>query len=171
MKQWIPGMSLEDYAAMWVDMEPHIRTLQKKAALAEKIVEFGTRGGVSTWALLESLVMTGTMISIDIDPNIPSMVPQPVLEDHRWSFLCADTTRLPLRTWADLVFIDTSHTYHDTQVELRAAAAMLPQTILLHDYLDPNYPGVQQAVDEFVGGPWKLKVEESPWGLAILTRT
>jgi hypothetical protein len=48
---------------------------------------------------------------------------------------------------------------------------MLPKRILLHDYLDPNYPGVRKAVDEYVAsGPWKLEVEESQWGLAVLTR-
>jgi hypothetical protein len=43
-------ISLAEYAAAWLDMEPHIATLTELARHCRTIVEFGLRGAVSTWS-------------------------------------------------------------------------------------------------------------------------
>lgn len=168
-------ISLEEYAAAWIDMEPHVATLTELARSARTIVEFGLRGGVSTWALLDGLPSGGRLIGVDIDAAAP--LPKRVLEDPRFSFVVGDsvTVELPLR--ADLVMIDSSHEFAQTVRELVRAASLRADVIALHDYLYGPCPGVARAVDGYVSPgyladePYRLaRVEQSRWGLAILER-
>lgn len=83
---------------------------------AQTVIELGTRGGVSTIAWLYGLTETdGHLWSVDIDPA-------PEFEHDRWTFIQGDDLsrsvldQLPDN--ADIVFIDTSHTYEDTLAEL-----------------------------------------------------
>lgn len=168
--EWLPGLSLEQYAARWVDMAPHLATLTDLASRAEVIVEFGVRGGVSTWALLRGLSETGQLISYDIDPSCRDLCPPHLFEDRRWTLRLASSLTASLPGRADLVMIDSSHEYESTKIELRRAAGMGPAVIALHDYTDPPHPDVRRAVDEFVvEGAYRIeRVEPSVWSLAIL---
>lgn len=151
-------------------MEPHTATLTALAADAQTIVEFGVRGGVSTWALLDGLPADGTMTSVDIDQEVLSKIPDRVRDDPRWRLLIADdrATDVQLPDHADLVFIDTSHEYHHTVLELVIAHRLGAQVIALHDYALRD---VADAVHGFVRlTGWRLTVEESQWGLAVIER-
>jgi len=167
-------ITLREYADAWLDMAPHISDLQRYATGKRQIVEFGVRGGVSTWAMLDAMHPDGRLIGIDIDPNAP--IPPRVRDDPRFLFVVADSTTVRLPSWADMVMIDASHEFAATVVELVRAALMEPEVILCHDYLYAQAPQVRRAIDGYVSPgylqdePYKLeKVIPSKWGLAVLT--
>lgn len=173
--EWRPGMSLTEYAARWVDMMPHLDSLDWYAARVSgkpaTVVEFGMRGGVSTWALLKGLDADDRLVSVDIDEDVFRMTPPWVLEDPRLTVIIGDDLTVDLPE-ADLVLIDSGHEYGQTLRELDVASRICRGTILLHDYLYAETPGVRQAVDEFTArGEWRLvTVHPSQWGLAVLER-
>jgi hypothetical protein len=172
-----PDITLAEYAAAWIDMEPHIDTLAALAREAKVIVEFGVRGGVSTWAMLDAMPAEGDLYGVDIDPNAP--IPPRVIEDPRFGFVVGDSLKVALPEHADLVMIDSSHEFTQTVMELHRAASLTPSVILCHDYLYEHSPQVHRAVDGFVAPPytddhWDQvpyrigRVEFSRWGLAVL---
>jgi predicted O-methyltransferase YrrM len=163
----LDATDLQSWADVQVDMAPHYRTLTRQASECRTIVEWGVRGGVSTWALLDGLPPDGTLWSVDI---IDCVVPPRVSQDPRWFFLVGDDLdpdigrRLP--DHADLVFIDTSHEYEQTVGELAYALTLTPARITMHDYvMEP----VRQAGDEFCAREgWRVVDNEMPFGLATL---
>lgn len=170
-----PDIDLETYAKAWIDMEPHVAQLTEYARDKATIVEFGLRGAVSTWAMLDGMPMAGRLVGVDIDPNAP--IPARVREDPRFRFVVGDTSDAPLPNHADLVMIDASHEFSSTVVELLRAASLTPDLILLHDYLYEHTPGVARAVDGYTAKgylrdePYRLAtVHPSRWGLAVLEK-
>jgi hypothetical protein len=186
-----PDITLAEYAAAWIDMEPHVAQLTKYAKGKKVIVEFGLRGAVSTWALLEGMPEDGRLIGIDINADVP--IPWAVRADTRFRFVQADATAYdqiegrPIKNpggspeglpdHADLVMIDAGHEFAETVLELVQGAKLGPDMILLHDYLYPETPGVKRAIDGFTAKgylrdePYGLKiVHPSTWGLAVLVR-
>lgn len=164
----LAATNLLEWAVENVDMAPHFPTLMDYAAKATVIVEWGVRGGVSTWALLDGMPLDARLYSVDI---IDCTVPLRVSEDPRWTFIVGDDLsaavwrRLP--THADLVFIDTSHTYDQTKAELTKALDLTPVRMILHDYALAE---VRQAVDEFcLASGWHVALRErSQWELVVL---
>ena len=167
-------ITLREYADAWLDMAPHVDQLQRYARLADTIVEFGIRGGVSTWAMLDALPVNGSLIGVDIDPDPP--IPPRVRDDPRFRLVVGDAATVPLPvTHADLVMIDASHEFAPTVAELVRAASLKPLVILCHDYLYKHTPQVRLAIDGYTGPgylrdePYRLKtVHKSDWGLAVL---
>lgn len=168
-------MNLQAWAIANRDMVPHLETLTEYASHSQVIVEFGVRGGVSTWALLDGLPPEGRLFSVDID-NCRQTVPDRVRNDHRWTFLHGDdmdpAVQALLPELADLVFIDTSHEYAHTVLELGFALGLEPSWILCHD---AEWPGVSQAMAEFCAdNGWSISQfieahdEKGPYSLAVL---
>jgi len=158
---------LQQFAYDQVDMAPHIATLGRHASEAHAIVEWGVRGGVSTWAMLDAMPADGRLWSVDI---IDCVVPPRVSGDPRWTFLVGDdldpAIQSQLPDACDLVFIDTSHTYEQTAGELAYALTLHPGRIVMHDYV---MPPVAQAADEFCAREgWRVVHNELPFGLATL---
>lgn len=171
-------ITLAEYAKAWIDMEPHIGELAVYARGKKTIVEFGLRGAVSTWAMLDAMPEDGHLIGIDIDPN--ANILDRVRNDPRFYFLNGDAQHcdqfLPFEH-ADLVMIDAGHEFAETVIELMQAARLNPDVILLHDYLYPETPGVRLAIDGYTAKgylrdePYRLEVvHPSRWGLAVLVR-
>jgi predicted O-methyltransferase YrrM len=159
--------SLDHFAYDQVDMAPHFRTLIRYARECRTIIEWGVRGGVSTWAFLDGLPEDGLLVSVDINDCV---VPRRVSQDPRWVFIVGDdldpAVRAQLPPTADIVFIDTSHTYEQTVAELEIAPDYRPDRIVMHDV---NQPQVRQAVDEFCAREgWTMAAYEDPYGLATL---
>lgn len=164
----LDAVDLQAWADEQVDMAPHYRTLTRYAASVTSIVEFGVRGGVSTWALLDGLPPNGHLWSVDI---VDCVVPPRVSGDHRWTFIVGDDmdlqVQLKLPDHAELVFIDTSHEYEHTAAELAYVVARLsPARIVMHDYvMEP----VLRAGTEFCEREgWRVVANELPYGLATL---
>ncbi len=163
----LEATNLGEWAYEQVDMFPHYTTLIEYAQQCQTIVEFGVRGGVSTWAFLAGLPEDGKLYSVDI---LPCIVPVPVSSDPRWTFLVGDDldpavqVQLPKR--ADLVFIDTDHTYEQTVGEIAYAVTFEPKRLVFHDYvMEP----VARAVDEWCAmGGWRVVDNELPFGLATV---
>jgi hypothetical protein len=169
-----PDISLREYAAAWIDMAPHIDDLGVYARDKDVIVEFGLRGAVSTWAMLDAMPSDGLLVGVDIDPDAP--IPARVREDPRFRFIVGEaaTVKLPVRK-ADMVMIDASHEFAPTVAELVRAASLGPAVICCHDYLYRHTPQVRAAIDGYVAPgylrdePYRLQtVHPSDWGLAVL---
>ena len=156
-----PGSTLEEHAAIWVDMVPHLDLVRTAARTARVAVEFGVRGGVSTWALLDGLPPEGRLVSVDL---IRHPLPQRITTDPRWEFVRGDSLSVPLPD-ADLFVIDSSHEYEQTLGELRRADRA--RTILLHDW---SLEAVRHAIVDWMGEGWLLSVAPSEWGMGVLTR-
>lgn len=143
---------------------------------AQHVIELGTRSGVSTVAFLHALESTGgRLTSVDIDAP-------PALEHDRWTFVQSDDLNpalIPTLEQADIVFIDTSHTYEQTLAELRVYRWLVRPggRIVLHDsQLEhpmgaprrPRFP-VRTAVEVFCaaeGFEWSEHTD--CFGLAII---
>lgn len=169
-----PDITLEAYAAAWLDMAPHVAELQVYARAKRTIVEFGLRGAVSTWAMLDAMPADGRLIGVDIDPAVP--LPPRVRDDPRFKLVIGDaaTVALPVDR-ADMVMIDASHEFAPTVAELVRAASLAPAVICCHDYLYPETPQVRWAIDGYTAPgylrdePYRLEaVHPSRWGLAVL---
>jgi len=145
---------------------------------AQHVIELGTRSGVSTIAWLHGLAKTGgRLTSVDLDPK-----PDIGDFDH-WTFIQGDDLDpaiLDQLEPADIVFIDTSHLYHQTRAELDTYWYKVKPggVICLHDTelewptganpADGAYP-VKRALMEFVRHH-RYQVVNFPdyWGFAIV---
>lgn len=115
------------------------------------VIELGVRGGVSAAAWLYGLEQTGGHLwAVDVDPC-------PYLADHM-TFIrgndCAPAVLAQLPDHADIVFVDTDHTFDQTCSEIDF---YLPRVnpggyMLFHDVdvPHPNYQ-VRAALDEKFG--------------------
>jgi cephalosporin hydroxylase len=124
---------------------------------AQHVIELGTRTGVSTIAWLYGLEQTGgRLTSVDLDER-------PDIGDHdHWRFIQGgdlDLTVIGELEPADIVFIDTSHTYRQTLAELNLYRWLTSPggLMVLHDTelripmgapMRPLYP-VKTAIQEF----------------------
>lgn len=169
--EYRPGMDLVAYAKAWVDMEPHLGHLMGFASRAKVVVEFGIRGAVSSWAILDGMAPDGVLIGVDIDPNCP--IPERVSTDPRWTFVVGDSVKVDLPRHVDWVMIDSSHEYSQTVLELYRAATLTPEVITLHDYFCAWTPDVKPAVDDWLKKNPEYILETvypSDYGLAVLRR-
>lgn len=167
-------IGLREYADAWIDMAPHIDQLAEYARGKRTIVEFGLRGAVSTWAMLDAMDPDGHLIGVDIDPDCP--LPARVRGDPRFTLVVGEaaTVKLPVK-YADMVMIDASHEFVATVAELARAASLGPSIICCHDYLYRHTPQVRWAIDGYSATgyqrdePYRLEtVHASDWGLAVL---
>jgi predicted O-methyltransferase YrrM len=164
------------------DIHDHLGTLYYEALIARPrlIVELGTRGGLSTRALLAAARETNAhLLSIDIEDCSAIDLPPGLRE--RWTFIRADDVEFAgtpfsafckqrdLPAVANVIFIDTSHEYQHTKAELAAWVPRLARdgVMLFHDTnmgrgwyrsLDGRAApggngtrGVIQAIEEFLG--------------------
>lgn len=147
---------------------------------AKTVIELGVRTGVSSIAWITALSKTdGHLWSVDIDPAPPIVATHPRCTFTQGAdldpFLLA---QLPEQ--ADIVFVDTDHTYELTVEELGAYRPKVRDggCIVLHDVAvetfehhttpQPPFP-VRQAVEEFATAN-DLKVDwyDDSHGLAVV---
>lgn len=166
----LEATDLAAWAYEQVDMYPHYPTLTRYARECQVIVEFGVRGAVSTWALLDGLPEEGRMWSVEINAN--HQMPPRVTSDPRWTLVIGDDldpdVQAQLPDTCDLVFIDTSHEYEQTVGELAYSLTLKPRRIVMHDYvMEP----VLRAGTEFCEREgWRVVDNEMPFGLATLEK-
>lgn len=135
------------------DIYLHLPTLCRVVVSldAKQVIELGVGGsGNSTLALLAGVSVTdGQVWSCDINGSI---VPEYLHADDRWTFAEGDSLKLlgVAPKSADVLFIDSEHTYEQTLGELRAYVPRVRRggVVLLHD-TGGHQPGVRRALDEF----------------------
>ncbi|RLA30264.1 MAG: hypothetical protein DRR03_10915 [Gammaproteobacteria bacterium] len=123
---------------------------------AQHVIELGTRSGVSTVAWLYGLLKTGgRLTSVDLDG-------EPFDAHDAWTFIQGDDLDPAVTVQldpADIVFIDTSHTYPQTVAELNlyrwlvkpGGLIVCHDTELAHPADAPARPAfpVKTAIEEF----------------------
>jgi cephalosporin hydroxylase len=127
------------------------------------VLELGTRSGNSTAAFLYALQVrqSGILHSVDIDaPDVP----EEWFANPQWSFrLGSDVDARVISSlprWVDILFVDTSHTYDHTMIELTAYMGMVKPggVALFHDTeVVSDVCHVARALDEYcadVQGLW-----------------
>ena len=127
------------------------------------VLEIGVRGGVSTSALLAGIEdHGGHLYSVDIDPcNI--------FAGHKdWTFVQADSQKwtpfIDVVEVFDVALIDGDHTYNGALHDLRKCRA---ERIFVHDTEAPDFPGVRQAVADFIEETGrKVTYHEGSFGMA-----
>ena len=97
------------------------------------LLEIGVGGyGISTRALLEACKKTsGTLISIDCKISSGELFKG----NPNWTFVCSDSKTANIKGMYDVVLIDSSHTYEDTEAELEKYVPMLRKGgyLFMHD--------------------------------------
>ena len=164
------------------DIQGHMATLRHLAAGLTTCVEFGTRTGRSTVALLAGLAnYGGTLHSYDLNDCTPAVPASVVLGYAVWNFTQADTTTLPDIPECDLLFIDTLHDARVVTAEL-AHAHRVARWIILHDVVlfgsrdetTGHPPGIMAPILHFLAahtGEWKVaEFYEHDCGLLVLGR-
>ena len=119
------------------------------------IVELGVRAGNSTLVLLEAANgIGGRVLSVDLDPCVEAKNRvNKAGFGPAWKFLEGNDLEIresDIFQPIDLLFIDSSHLYTHTVAELEKYSAHLKagSWVAFHDYV--SFPGVTQAVHEFV---------------------
>ena len=159
--------AFEAAAARWSDIREYLPLLHATAASYRKcrVLELGTRTGLSTLAFLAAAEKTGGHVwSVDADPADED--PQgmgPWRDCLLWTFTRGDDLHPSVRAAqpprVDVLFVDTSHTYEHTLAELDAymprmapgGVALFHDTHLLFRDLDRTtaVPPVGQALDDW----------------------
>ncbi len=187
--RWVastPNPVLAEALGRWTtatsDIHDHLGTIFYEAVSARPrlIVELGTRGGVSTRALLAAAETTDAhVLSVDLEEC--SSLDLPPRFRSRWTFIQGDDLAFSgqpfeafcaQRGWppqAEVILIDTSHMYQHTCAELQHWVPRLacPGVMLFHDtnmgrgwFRSLNGKaemggngtrGVIQAIEEFLG--------------------
>lgn len=153
-------MTLEEFYArahdIGVDIAGHFSTLRETAAGSQLVIEVGVGNGNSSSAFLLGLMESGGRLwSVDIIPTEYSEELQRLCPE--WEYHIGDSLELePSAPYgADVLFIDSDHTYESTKAELLAYREHLRPggVIFLHD-TGPHQPGVRQAIEELYGEGW-----------------
>jgi predicted O-methyltransferase YrrM len=127
-----------------------LQALLELARGATSVAEIGTGPGWSSIAIALTQPEC-RIVSFDVEPRpverYARLVPRSVRERIR--FVLGDgaggAAGAPL---VDFVFIDSSHQFEETVETFEAWRPKLrsPGTVVFHDYGNPDYPGVEQAV-------------------------
>jgi predicted O-methyltransferase YrrM len=114
------------------DINEHLPILYEYALKVKTIVEFGTRHGCSTWALLNS--NPETIVSYDIikQDGVDLIVEKAKEANINYSFIESDTLSIDIDK-TDLLLIDTFHSYNQLYSELNKHHANVNNYIIMHD--------------------------------------
>lgn len=149
--------ALEEYARNLrseSDIAGHLPFLRDQVALRHqcRVIELGTRSGVSTSAFLDGAAECGGHVwSVDIND---AQVPDHWSDLGTWSFLRADALGGEALRWAprtcDVLFVDLAHTYEETVQALNLWWPRVAQggVALFHDTEWPPVNGMPTPVSE-----------------------
>lgn len=169
------------------DINEHLPTLRALAASARSVVELGTRGAVSTTALLmglsESTALGRDMLFVDVDPRAVGLALAtlgPLAGPEAVTFRGEVADSREATQVCDLLFVDTLHTHAQLAAELDVWSDCVTRRIALHDTTtfglrgeDGTDPGLRQAWLDFLAThpEWELEQEyTNNNGLVVLRR-
>lgn len=154
------------------DINEHLPVLKKLSAECGSVIEIGVRSMVSTWALLkglsESPYESSYYLGIDLlkPPVLTLEKAQELAEENGvyFQFWQANDMEIEIEE-ADLLFIDSLHTYCHLTFELEAFSSFIHKYIVLHDTSDPwgerddasykgNYSEYPPSIDRTKRGLW-----------------
>lgn len=124
-------------------------------------IEVGVRGGESTKAFKYAIQHTNArLIGIDINPEYVSTYAN--LNIPHSEFHLMDDVTLPnwwqtspyKDTYADIIFIDTSHYYEHTCAEIKAFTPLLANDGMLMFHDTTLWGGIYERLNNTVGGGW-----------------
>jgi len=184
------------------DINEHLPCLRQLASDCSSVIEIGIREVVSTWGLLQGLSESSHPLRsyLGIDLNFPSIntlfLADRLAESNGISFrfLQANDFDIELEP-ADLLFIDSWHTYCHLTYELEKFSPKIRKWIAMHDTSEPwgdtdepfyqgfipEYPphidrtkrGLWPAVEDFLSThpEWRLKERRfNNHGFTVLER-
>lgn len=171
------------------DINEHLPTLKRYAEKCQHVTEFGTRGGVSTTALIAAnpeRVISYDVVNICgegcLGCNLGRMPCVLKLKQDAVEVIWmhgVDTAKIESIETTDMLLIDTVHTADQVREELKHADNVR-RYIILHDTKtfgqngEHGKPGILLAVQEFLtdnSDQWKIKeVYENNNGLMVLER-
>jgi predicted O-methyltransferase YrrM len=141
----------------WTDIQGHLERIYSEvvARPGAVVCELGVRSGESTRALLAGCeAVDGRLWSVDV--NDPQQLPDCVLKSERWTFLRAgdlsSEALLFVPKTLDVLFVDTSHTFEHTWLEIQSYVPRLRPggVALFHDTeLSGDWPDMPQPQPEF----------------------
>lgn len=145
------------------DINEHLEALRDLSAECKSVIEMGVRKCVSTWAFIEGLKQGTHLLSIDIKaPSQYGADLTPVEKACRnkginFRFVEADTLKITVEE-ADLIFIDTLHTYDQLKQELEIHGNKAKKYLAFHDTVSCETE-LMPAINEFLKANkhWKIK--------------
>jgi tetratricopeptide (TPR) repeat protein len=158
------------------DVNEHLPTLYALAKECEHVTELGTRGGVSTTALLYARPKKLVCYDRVKYPQVDRLAA--LAGETEFVFRQEDVLWVTLEE-TDLLFIDTWHVYEQLSEELRLHASAVRKYIVLHDTTtfgdhgeSAGHRGLWPAVEEFLAqGTFRLKERfHHNNGLTVLER-
>lgn len=136
-------MSLEQYyiqaSTINSDINEHVQTLSKYASSCQSVVEFGVRGGVSTYGLLHGLTQNSstkkqyTGVDIAWCPITVHMKEIATSNGIEYDFKQCDSAKVQIDENFDMLFIDSWHIYGHLKRELENNHKKVNKWIVMHD--------------------------------------
>ena len=161
----------QQHLATQSDIQHHLPLLFSLAH--GNVLELGTRGGVSTAALLAGVEKAGGRVySIDIEDCSSVALGHPL-----WTFIQGSSTDPDLTAQKtgnepfNLILIDTFHAYEQAQAELALWGPHVTPggVICMHD--TETFPGVRRAAQEFADAHgWPITFVLPCHGMAVIRR-
>lgn len=161
------------------DINQNVHILYDLAKECETVIEMGVRTGVSTRAFLNTDV---ELISFDIvkNPDVEKLFALAKSKGKKAEYIIADVLQIEVED-ADLIFIDTLHTYTQLKQELKLHGNKAKKYLVFHDTntfglrdeVGNGSKGLLSAIIEFlIENPhWKFyKYKTNNNGLTVLSR-
>lgn len=160
------------------DIEEHLETFYEYGTRCKTIVELGTRKLVSTWAWLKA--RPEKLLCVDLlhpseygaegNVNIQIAIGWSELFGIDFEFIKGNDLEVEIPE-ADLIFIDTDHTYEQLDKELKKFGDKAKKYLVFHD---TNIESMTKAIWEFLDKhmyTWKLVLHhKNNNGIIILER-
>lgn len=185
------------------EINEHLLALKQLAQESASIIEINTRGSASTWALLQGLSESHSLEKAytEIESYLPFLdkiyLSRRLARENniKLTYINANALNVDFKDRADLLFIDSIHTYCQLTYELEKFSPQINKYIVLHDTSPPwgyendieykgdysEYPisinrtkkGLFPAITDFLAKnpEWILMDRRfNNYGLVILTR-
>jgi len=161
----------------WMSLA-ELQWLYQTSQKMESVVEIGSFKGRSTYALLSGC--KGPVYAVDPFPGNPFPANPGSTYDNfvmnvghfenlkivkMTSEIAAGDGHIPPQV--DMVFIDGDHNYEEVLKDLRMWTPRARRIICGHDFLDPQWPGVRQAVEEFYGKDKVISGPDFIWAVTL----
>jgi len=164
-------------AATPSDIYEHLPILRKLSSECSSVVEIGLRSMVSTWGVLQGLAESSSKTKIYLGIDLFSPAPEKLWmakklaegNQIQFNFVEENSMHAEIKN-ADLLFIDSLHTYAHLSYELERYSGKINKYIAMHDTSEPwgdtddsqyfgNYSEYPKGIDRSKRGLWLAVVD------------